>query len=226
MLVDVAGSRRVKPSSDDVIDRVKVREVAGVFYSARAMEDAVEELLLNGFDRADIDRLASQDEVGQRFKTYVAPEAAAEVRGAPRQPAFTRDDVTVALVAIVSLAGAAVGMAVGFIALAYGAGQGTAIGVGALAGIIAAGVAEPIVAHAFRRQDVESLAPVETARGLVLWARVRSPEQEKRAQEIMRRNGGRAVRVHEIEIEKRAEDLPLASLRPDPWLGSEPLARV
>ena len=40
---------------------------------------------------------------------------------------------------------------------------------------------------------------------------------------LLERNGGHAVRVHEIEIEKRTEDLPLSSLRPDPWLGSEPL---
>ena len=31
--------------------------------------------------------------------------------------------------------------------------------------------------------------------------------------------------VHEIDLEKRPEDLPLGSIRPDPWLGSEPLGR-
>jgi hypothetical protein len=66
---------------------------------------------------------------------------------------------------------------------------------------------------------------MELERGIVLWVRVRTPEQEAKAQEILQRNGGRAVRIHEIEIEKRAEDLPLSSLRPDPWLGSEPLGR-
>jgi hypothetical protein len=61
-------------------------------------------------------------------------------------------------------------------------------------------------------------------RGLILWVRVRSPEQEALAQEILRDHRAQAVRVHDIEIEKRAEDLPLGTVRPDPWLGSEPLA--
>jgi hypothetical protein len=60
-------------------------------------------------------------------------------------------------------------------------------------------------------------------RGLILWARVHSSEQEDRAQDILRVHGGRAVRVHEIELEKRSDDLSLGTVRPDPWLGSEPL---
>jgi hypothetical protein len=32
---------------------------------------------------------------------------------------------------------------------------------------------------------------------------------------LLRRNGGHAIRTQEIEIEKRAEDLPLSSLRPE-----------
>jgi hypothetical protein len=39
------------------------------------------------------------------------------------------------------------------------------------------------------------------------------------------RHGGEAVHVHEIELAKRPEDLPLHSLRPDPWLGDERLGR-
>jgi hypothetical protein len=31
--------------------------------------------------------------------------------------------------------------------------------------------------------------------------------------------------VHEIEIDKRFEDIPLSSLVLDPWLGSEPLGK-
>jgi hypothetical protein len=59
--------------------------------------------------------------------------------------------------------------------------------------------------------------------GLVLWVRVRSPEREERAQQILREQGAEAVRVHEFEIDKRFEDTPLDALVLDPWLGSEPL---
>ncbi|MEA2995828.1 MAG: hypothetical protein QOG74_1377, partial [Alphaproteobacteria bacterium] len=55
-------------------------------------------------------------------------------------------------------------------------------------------------------------------RGLILWVRVRDREREDEAQEILLRHGAQAVRVHEVEIAKRVEDIPLSSLRPDPWL--------
>jgi hypothetical protein len=38
-------------------------------------------------------------------------------------------------------------------------------------------------------------------------------------------HGGSAIRVHEIELEKRPEAIPLSTLRPDPWLGNERLGR-
>lgn len=60
--------------------------------------------------------------------------------------------------------------------------------------------------------------------GIVLWVRAHDPEKEAQAQEILARFGGEAIRVHEIEIDKRLADLPLSSLKPDPWLGGEPLA--
>jgi hypothetical protein len=60
-------------------------------------------------------------------------------------------------------------------------------------------------------------------RGIVLWVRVRAPEREEMAQKILSEHGARAIRVHEIEIDKTVEDIPLSRLRPDPWLGSERL---
>jgi hypothetical protein len=209
--------------SPDVLDRIKVREVAGVFHSRHAIEDAVEDLLLNGFDRADIDQLASLDEVGRRFGAYVAPEDAADLTASPRRRVFTRDDVTVALVITVSVVGAAAGAAVAFGVLASGGRDWSAGILGVLAGLAAGTAYALVIARVFRRDDVQGLETLEFDRGLVLWVRVRTPEREAIAQEILQRNGGRAIRVHEIEIEKRAEDLPLSSLRPDPWLGSEPL---
>jgi hypothetical protein len=209
--------------TSDVIERIKVREVAGVFHSREALEDAVEDLLLNGFDRADIDQLASADEVRRRLKVYVSPEEAADLTPTPRQPFFTRDDITVALVVTASLIGAAAGTAVAFAVLISGASGWSAGFLGAVMGLAAAGVAALVLARAFRRDELLGLEELEFDRGVVLWVRVRSAEREALAQEILRRNGGRAVRTHEGYVEKRVEDLPLSTLRPDPWLGSEPL---
>ena len=54
--------------------------------------------------------------------------------------------------------------------------------------------------------------------GLVVFVRARAAEAEERAQAIMRRNGARNVHVHEIELKKTLDDLPLAHIQPDPWL--------
>jgi hypothetical protein len=210
-------------SSPDVLERTKVREVAGVFYSRQAIEAAVEDLLMNGFDRADIDRLASLDEVRRRLKVYVSPVEAADLTPTPRQPMFKRDDITLALVCTVSVIGAAAGMAVAFGTLGSGGSDSSAAILGTLVGFGAAGIAALVMTRMLRREEFSGLESLQFDRGVVLWVRVRSGEQAAKAQDILRRNGGRAVRVHDIEIEKRIEDLPLSSLRPDPWLGSEPL---
>jgi len=210
-------------SSHDVLERKTVREVGGVFHSRQAIEDAIEDLLLNGFDRADIDQLASLDEVHKRFNVYVAPEELVDVPRAPRRPAFKRDDIAVAHVVTGSLLGAAAGCAATFGMLASGSGAWSAAALGVLIGLGAGAAGVLVIARAFRRDDLRGLETLQFHRGVVLWVRSRSAEREAMAQDILRRNGGRAVRVHEIDIEKRTEDLPLSKLRPDPWLGSEPL---
>jgi hypothetical protein len=210
-------------SSADVLERTKVREVAGVFHSRRAIEATFDDLLLNGFDRADIDRIASLDEVRRRLKIYVSPEEAADLTPTPREPMFTRDDITAARVTAVSLTAAVVGTAVAFGIIASGGSDSSAAIVGMLVGLAAGAVAALVMTRVFRREDMRGQEWLQFERGVVLWVRVRSAEREALAQDILRRNGGRAVRVHEIDIEKHADDLPLSSLRPDPWLGSEPL---
>jgi hypothetical protein len=60
---------------------------------------------------------------------------------------------------------------------------------------------------------------------LTLHVRVRSPDREEKATGIFRDRNAAAVRVRTYELEKRLEDLPLSSLRPDPWLGDERLGR-
>ena len=127
--------------SSDVLETIRVREVAGVFSRAAAMEEAVEDLLLHGFDRADIDRLAAKDEVRKRIKTYVAHEELADVAAVPRVPVFTRDDITVTLAVCVSVIGAAAGLATEFgIVSAGGSTQSAAI-LAILVGLGAGGVA-------------------------------------------------------------------------------------
>jgi hypothetical protein len=211
---------------EPVLDRARVREVTGVFRSREALDAATGQLLVSGFDRLDIDVLNSvaalRERVGGAY--YVAPEELADVPSAPRWPFIGWDDVTVLNVTVSAIVGAATAMGTAYWVLASGGSASHAVVSAALLGIIAGGIGFSLAAFAFRRkrQEYEELL---ASRGLILWVRVRSPEQEDRAQDIMRAYGGRAVRVHEVDIEKRTSDLPLGNLRPDPWLGPERLGQ-
>jgi hypothetical protein len=77
-----------------------------------------------------------------------------------------------------------------------------------------------------RRKYAKAMDASVSAPEFVLLARAHSPEREDKAREILLAHGAEAVRVHEIEVEKRLEELPLRSLRINRWLGDEPLARL
>jgi hypothetical protein len=94
-----------------------------------------------------------------------------------------------------------------------------------LCGAIVGGIVLTRVRRRLQRERTMGLDKLSEANGLLIWVRARSPEKEAQAREILVRHGGQAVHVHEIELPKRLEDLPLHSLRPDPWLGDERLGQ-
>jgi hypothetical protein len=108
--------------------------------------------------------------------------------------------------------------------IASGGGAGPAL-VAAILGCAVAGGVGLLVARSFQRREQARLARQRALGGFVIWVRVRSADQEHHAQSILRECGAEAVRVHEIDLPKRAEDLPLSSVRPDPWLGDERLGQ-
>jgi hypothetical protein len=62
----------VQTGKSDALDKMTVREVTGVFASRTAATPAVDDLLITGFDRADIDVLAHgqrEQRVSQGAKT-------------------------------------------------------------------------------------------------------------------------------------------------------------
>jgi hypothetical protein len=207
---------------DTIIDRVRVREVAGIFRSQEQADAAVAALLSSGFDRADVD-IATREDARQRLGIDVPPEELPEVPGVPRRPVIGREDVVLVsgtVVGIAAFAGAALGAGS---VIADGGGAAAAI-VTALSGaVLFAGIAAWILEMIRRRNTSEFDLPA--AAELILLVRARSPEREEKAQQMLREYGAEAVRVHEIEIEKRLEDVPLSSLRVDPWLGDERLGQ-
>jgi hypothetical protein len=213
-------------TSDEVIERAKVREVAGIFASRGELDAAVDALALAGFDRADIDIIGDLDEVQKVIgPVYVAPEELADIGRVPRRPVTAPEDVTGTVAVVVGVVAAVAGGAAAFVAVESGSGTMIAVAAALLAAAVAGGLGGVLTYRRFGREKSKSLEGHMAAQGLILWVRVRSPDREEMAQQILRLHGGRAIRVHEIEIDKRLDEIPLSSLRPDPWLGNERLGQ-
>jgi len=218
----------MRRSSEIVLDRARVREVTGVLHSLDSLEAAGDDLLRAGFDRSDVDVIAPPDEVRRKLgaaSAYIPAEDLADMPGVPRQPFLGDDDITNIKIVAASTLGsiAAVFTALILFLTGYSSGQIAAIGI--LAGLIGAGVGIAAASHLIGGGKFKGIEPASAARGVIMWVRVRSDEQESQAHEILIAHGAQAVRVHEIELSKTPEDLPLGSIRPDPWLGSERLGQ-
>jgi hypothetical protein len=208
-----------------ILERVKVREVAGVFRSRDVLDAAVSALLNSGFDRADIDVVVGAEARERLGGAKIAAEELPEVPAAPRQPLIAREDVVLVwslVLSILIFAGA------GFAAWLVVKSGGELIwaGIAAAIGAIAAGWIGAQLVRGLARRRIRNLKAQLITGELVLLIRVRSAEEEAKATEILLRHGAQAVRPHEITIDKGLEHLPLHSLRVDPWLGDEPLAQV
>jgi hypothetical protein len=198
--------------------------VAGVFHSYEALEGAVEALLISGFDRADIDRMASIDKVRDRIgNVFVASEELADIPLAPRQPVVLSSDAATTYALVASVTAGAAGLATALAAVVSNLPLVTGVVAAVAAAVVAGSIAVVAARRIIDREKVSGLDWHMTDRGIVLWVRVRSPEGQDKALRILHDHGAVAARVHEIEIDKTVEDLPLSKLRPDPWLGSERL---
>jgi hypothetical protein len=212
--------------SDDILEQVSSREVTGVFRSRKALIDAADDLLVAGFDRADIDVSAPFDELQRRLNYQSIPPAdLADIPTAARQPLIDHGDVLTTDAVVGSLAGCIGAVAVAYFLIIRGMATLPVGIVSALTGLVVGGFAVLVVRRRLQRERVQGLEKLAEAHGLLIWVRVQSPEKEAEAQEILARHGAEAVHVHEIELAKTPEDLPLHSLRVDPWLGDEPLGR-
>jgi hypothetical protein len=212
--------------SDDILEQVSSREVTGVFHSRKALIDAADDLLVAGFDRADIDVSASFDELQRRLNYQSIPPAdLADIPTAARQPLIDQGDVLTTDAVVGSLAGCIGAVAMAYFLIIRGMAPLSVGIVSVLTGLVVGGVAVLVVRRRLQRERVRGLEKLAEAHGLLIWVRVQSPEKEAEAQEILARHGAEAVHVHEIELAKTPEDLPLHSLRVDPWLGDEPLGR-
>lgn len=205
------------------LESVRVREVTGVFPSRAVANSAIDDLLLAGFDRADIDVLAEGEDPGNRPGGITVPAVElADVPEAPRQ-AFVAPEDSAAIftlcVAVISSFSALIGA---LLALASRGSTARLVYCTVVGAVIGCGLGILTARYLGWRWTQIPDTPAVTD-GVVLWVHVRTPEREQKALRILQLRGAEAVRVHKIERAKGPEDIPLASLRPDPWLGDERL---
>lgn len=176
--------------------RKEVREVVGVFDDLDSLQSAIDDLMTDGFDRSEISVLAEDEIVRAKRGDERAVELEDDDR-APRLPYIESESLSEGKAMLVG-------------GLFY---IGAFAGAGALAGNV---FASPIVAGAVtgglaglagfalskligERQVKWARAQLERG-GLLLWARAWTPEREREAISVMKRNGGRHVHVHAATV--------------------------
>ncbi len=176
-----------------------IREVVAVFETRVALENAIEDLMSNGFDRSQLSLLASSEAVEDKLGHRVDDIGAmADDPTVPRTEPLERSDVGNAM-------GVAVGPPAAFAALA--AAGITAMTGGAFAGVALAALAAgggvgaigAMLAKRFNDEVVLDFEEQVAHGGILMWVSVRMPEQEQRAREILARHAKERVRSHEIE---------------------------
>ncbi|MEX2374471.1 MAG: hypothetical protein WD942_02650 [Dehalococcoidia bacterium] len=173
-----------------------VREAVGIFEHSEDLEDAVDELLSSGFDRAELSLLASEravdEKLAHRYKkvteladdpnvprsAYVSTEAIGDAEGGVIGGLLYIGAASAAGAVVAS--GGTLAAAVAAAALAGGAG-----------GLVGALLAKRIGSH-----HADYLQDQIDRGGLLLWVRLWNAADERRAIEILGRHSARDVHVH------------------------------
>lgn len=175
-----------------------VREAVGVFDDPQTLQEAIDELLSSGFNRAELSLLASEETVekklGHKYEKAAELEDDASV---PRQAYVSNESVGDAEGGLIGGlfyigATAAAGAVV-----ASGGTLAAAIGAAAVAGG-AGGLIGTVLAIWLDDYQAQHLQEQLDHGGLLLWVRTWDAEREKRASDILGRHSGRDVHIHTL----------------------------
>ena len=173
-----------------------VREAVAVFENVETLQEAIDELLSSGFNRAELSLLASEHAIKEKLgHVYTKTE---ELEDDPNVPTVTY----ISTESIGDAEGALIGAPM-YIAACTAAGIMTAVG-GPLAATIAAIVAASgagaviggILASLVGKHHAHYLQEQLDHGGLLLWVRTRDGEHEKRAKEILSKHSAHDVHIH------------------------------
>ncbi|HYZ31735.1 MAG TPA: hypothetical protein VE684_05565 [Crenalkalicoccus sp.] len=210
---------------DEVLETERVREVVGVVDSEDQLETLLTLLVAAGFDRSDIDIMATRETARQKLaRSYADPVGGADDATGGRRPLVVRSDATSTTALVVGTLMAIGSLGAALPVLASGGALAAAIAAAVAGGAAATGIGKLIADHVVGPEDAARLERDLHEGGVVVFVRVTGPDAAERAMQAMREVDARNIRVQEVELRKTLRDIPLARIRPDPWLGDESLA--
>lgn len=175
-----------------------IREAVAYFETAEALQEAIDELMSSGFDRAEISLLAGEqaveEKLGHKYKKVAELEDEPKVARCCYVATESIGDAEGALIGgpLYVAAGATAGAIV-----ATGGTMAAAIIGAALAGG-AGGVIGAILAKLVGDRHAHHLQEQLEHGGFLLWVRTRDADHEERAVEILKKHSGRDVHVHDM----------------------------
>ena len=179
-------------------DQPTVREAVGFFHKADDLFEAVSELASSGFNRAEMSVLARESLLEGHMKgDYEDVHNAAEDPGTPREPVVADTDVRQMRTLAAGTAGTVGALAAAGLTILTGGAAAAAIAAAAAAGLGSAGAVE-VLGRQVTEGERDLLREQIERGGILLWVRTRDREHERRATEILKRNGATEVHVHDI----------------------------
>lgn len=175
-----------------------VREAVGVFDGPELLQDAIDELLSSGFNRAELSLLASETAVREKLgDVYHKVSGLEDNARAPRSAYVSTEAVGDAEGAVIGgLMYIGAGVLMG--PAAFAGGSLAAIASAAAVGGGIGGVIGSIFAGLIGEAHADRIAEQLDHGGLLLWVRVWDTAREKKAVEILSRHSARNVHVHEF----------------------------
>ncbi|HEY1386536.1 MAG TPA: hypothetical protein VGF43_23130 [Dongiaceae bacterium] len=176
----------------------QTREAVGLFHDEKALQDAADELLINGFNHADLSLLAGHRAVESRLGGMFERVADLEDNPGVAFQAFVDSDSRTegkgVLVGGLFYVGAiaAAGMVVA------SGGTIAALIVGAAAGGGAGGLIGAALARFLHKHHAHALQEHLDKGGLLLWVHTPDDAHERKALEILRRCGAEDAHVHSL----------------------------
>ncbi|MEZ5832117.1 MAG: hypothetical protein R3D05_13150 [Dongiaceae bacterium] len=176
----------------------QIREAVGLFHDEKRLQDAADELLINGFNHADLSLLAGhravEQHLGGKFERIEDLEDNPGVAFRAFADTDSRTEGKGLLIGGLFYVGA---VAAAGIVVASG-GTMAVLALGAVAGGGAGGVIGAIMARFLEQRYARALQEHLDKGGLLLWVHTSDEAQERKALEILRQAGAEDAHVHSL----------------------------